>query len=89
LPSGEKAYVSRWTSDGWIYFVHWTEIDTLRRLSRVRASGGPLQLNVPVPAGCPLSAPKVSQDFRRMVCYSVTPPTWDVWLAEGFDPDGR
>jgi eukaryotic-like serine/threonine-protein kinase len=89
LPSGEQAYVSRWTTDGWIYIVHWAESDTLRRLSRVRASGGSLQLNVPVPPGCALSPPKVSLDFRRMVCSRATRPTWDVWLAEDFDPAGH
>jgi Tol biopolymer transport system component len=87
LPVGERVYMSRWTSDGWIYFVHWQEGDSLRRLSRVPATGGSLQLNVPVPPGCVPTPPRVSHDFRRMVCSGVTKPSWDVWIANGLDAE--
>ena len=89
LPPGERAYVSRWTDDDWIYFVHWAEGDSLRWLSRVRASGGPVQLNVVLPRGCTLTPVTVSRDFRRLVCRTTTDPTSDVWLAEDFDPESR
>jgi hypothetical protein len=83
---GERLTTLRWADDDWIYFAHWTEADTVYWLSRVRAGGGKAELRLPIPRSCGLGLDRMSRDGRRLVCESPGSNTYDVWIAENFDP---
>ena len=86
VPPGERMAPLRWADDDWIYFAHWAVTDTTYWLSRVRATGGKPELRLPIPKGCRLGLERLSSDGRRLVCESPGSSTYDVWIAENFDP---
>jgi serine/threonine-protein kinase len=83
---GERLATLRWADDDWIYFARWTQADTAYWLSRVRATGGEPELRLPIPRSCSLGLERMSSDGRRLVCESPGSNTYDVWIAENFDP---
>ena len=83
---GERLTTLRWADDDWIYYAHWTTADTAYWLSRVRAGGGKAELHLPIPRSCNLGLERMSRDGRRLVCESPGNHTYDVWIAENFDP---
>jgi eukaryotic-like serine/threonine-protein kinase len=87
--AGERLALLRWGDQDWIYFAHWAPTDTVYWLSRVRATGGRPELRLPIPKSCRISPERLSSDGRRMVCESPGSSTYDVWIAENFDPGSR
>ena len=83
---GERLTTLRWADDDWIYFARWTEADTVYWLSRVRAAGGKAELRLPIPRSCLLGLERMSSDGRKLVCETSGSHTYDLWIAENFDP---
>jgi eukaryotic-like serine/threonine-protein kinase len=80
--------LSRWTADGWIWFVQRGLPKQPFRLSRVRVGGGVPKLSIELPNGCAFWPQETSADMRRVAC-NPSSSSLDVWVAEHFDPDAE
>jgi eukaryotic-like serine/threonine-protein kinase len=80
--------LSRWTVDGWIWFIRRDGPGQPHRLSRVRAGGSAPELSMELPNGCTMWPQETSVDMSRATC-NPSSGSLDVWVAEHFDPDAE